>query len=337
MHHQNLDLDVFPLPPIKSDTSSTASPSAEKTRAVATVTTYARPASLAAAASAAAPLPAFLPPPAPLATLQARLAALFHDIAAHIDLYYRDVQAAMTPSMEAELAGFGAAARGDEPIVDLLRGARQPKTVLTHCLMAYVLSLTAPSSAVATRKRQHGHAGQAALFPRDLLGVVPMPAQADKERGYTALQALYHRLAAQLYVSSSPSSSASPFASSPASPTPTLPAAAIATLQPRIRAAAEHFSLTFFPWADPLATDQDKDDHLAGVIADALDTALWLFAQVGAFDVDWDRRSGSVSGSGSIVVMPRVSAWAWGGDSGANTSESSGQKVVLVDPFVKEV
>lgn len=67
----------------------------------------------------------------------------------------------------------------------------------------------------------------------------------------------------------------------------TSPSSARAT-QSGIREAAEHFSLTFFPWANPVANDQDKDQDLTRLISDALDISIWLYGQPHEYEFDWE-------------------------------------------------
>jgi hypothetical protein len=68
-----------------------------------------------------------------------------------------------------------------------------------------------------------------------------------------------------------------------------------------MREAAEHFALTFFPWANPNYTDQERDEDLVHIIYSALEVAVWLYGQPFACEVLWD----GVGRSG-IVVSPRV-------------------------------
>jgi hypothetical protein len=84
---------------------------------------------------------AFLPTTAHETEVQGRVAALFSQIHRHIDLYYRDVNASITPSMEPDLARFGAK---DIDMVDLLQDCSSPTTALKHALIAHVLSTTRP-------------------------------------------------------------------------------------------------------------------------------------------------------------------------------------------------
>jgi hypothetical protein len=73
------------------------------------------------------------------------------------------------------------------------------------------------------------------------------------------------------------------------------------SFQSQIREAAEHFSLTYFPWANPVADDQEKEDDLTRIISEALETSIWLFGQPGEFEYRWD----SV-GTRGLVVSPEL-------------------------------
>jgi hypothetical protein len=84
---------------------------------------------------------AFLPATAHETEVQSRVAALFSQIHRHIDLYYRDVIASITPSMEPELARFGAK---HVDMVELLQDCSNSTTALKHALVAYILSTTSP-------------------------------------------------------------------------------------------------------------------------------------------------------------------------------------------------
>lgn len=110
------------------------------------------------------PIPAPVPGPAPAAAqrspkdviasilpaaahdneIQGRVSALFGQIHRHIDTYYRDVHASITPSMESELVRFGAK---DVNMADLLQDCSTPTTALKHALAAYVLGITGPKTA----------------------------------------------------------------------------------------------------------------------------------------------------------------------------------------------
>jgi hypothetical protein len=101
---------------------------------------------------------ALLPPVARNGDVQGRTTALFEQIHGHVETYYRDVHASITPSMEPDLAGFGA---GDVDMAELLQDCSSPTTALKHALAAYVLGITAP------KKERDG----ATLFPEELSGM----------------------------------------------------------------------------------------------------------------------------------------------------------------------
>lgn len=68
-----------------------------------------------------------------------------------------------------------------------------------------------------------------------------------------------------------------------------------------IREAAEHFSLTFFPWANPTDNDQERDERLIHIISSALSLRIWLFGQPNVYDFSWER-----AGSRGVVVSPAL-------------------------------
>jgi hypothetical protein len=73
------------------------------------------------------------------------------------------------------------------------------------------------------------------------------------------------------------------------------------TAQSNVREAAEHFSLTFFPWANPTSSDQDKDEDLARIITDTLTMRIWLFGQLDTYDFEWEG-----VGERGIVINPSL-------------------------------
>lgn len=65
------------------------------------------------------------------------------------------------------------------------------------------------------------------------------------------------------------------------------------------REAAEHFSLTFFPWANPTSSDQQRDEELTFIIMEALEISIWLFGQPDVYEFQWGG-----AGRGGVVVSP---------------------------------
>jgi hypothetical protein len=100
---------------------------------------------------------ASLPPAAQDGDVHARITALFEQIHRHIETYYRDVHASITPSMEPELARFGA---GDVDMAEMLQNCSSATTALKHALVTYVLGITSS---------KRGDGGQN-LFPEELSG-----------------------------------------------------------------------------------------------------------------------------------------------------------------------
>lgn len=265
---------------------------------------------------AADPVLSLLPPLATDTDIRSKFEALFAKMHGHVDTYYRDVQANITPSMQSELEGFGA--EGVDMAV-LMQEASDAKTAIKHALVAFVLGITAP-------QKQEGCGGREAIFPKQLSGWNDMRSENGKSlceslttilpslttynfhfpsntsssfsfqykllTGYTApthlTQALtlHRRLSAFLYTSTSTSQS-HPQQSNTSSPNPT-------TLS-----LSRTFSLPFFPWAHPLSNDDLRENDLAQIINETLHARIWLFGQNGAFDFRWD-----VAGRGVVV-------WPW--------------------------
>ncbi|KAL6710724.1 hypothetical protein ACN47E_007781 [Coniothyrium glycines] len=217
------------------------------------------------AADAAGAVAAFVPPAAHDHAIHDRVSALFNGIHRHIETYYRDVHASITPSMEAGIARFGAEGVS---MAELLQDISTPTTALKHALVAYVLGITGPA-----RKDD-----SASLFPEELSGMRDGGVGADAN--LAAAHTLQRRLAVYIYTSTPPPSSSS-------SPSPSTRRAS-RTVHADIREAAEHFSLTFFPWANPVSSDQVKDEDLARLISEALDLSIWLFGQPYAYGFEWE-------------------------------------------------
>lgn len=83
-----------------------------------------------------------LPPAAGEHDVQTRVSALFEQIHRHIDTYYRDVHASITPSMDYDLASFG---KGVD-VLELLQNCSQPTVALRHALVAFVLGIAGPKT-----------------------------------------------------------------------------------------------------------------------------------------------------------------------------------------------
>lgn len=98
----------------------------------------------------------------------------------------------------------------------------------------------------------------------------------------TTAQTLHRRLSVYLYTSSNP-------------PSRTW------SIQSDIREAAEHFSLAFFPWANPGSDDQEVENNLTRIISEALETRIWLFGQPVEYEFRWDG-----VGTRGLVVSPEL-------------------------------
>lgn len=66
-----------------------------------------------------------------------------------------------------------------------------------------------------------------------------------------------------------------------------------------IRAAAEQFSLTFFPWANPSLSEQDRENDLTGLITEALEARIWMVGQAAEWNFEWEE-----PGRMAVVIWP---------------------------------
>jgi hypothetical protein len=103
-------------------------------------------------------LASILPAVAQEKEVQGRVAALFNQIHRHVEIYYRDVHASITPSMEPELIRFGAMKVN---MAELLQDCSSPTTALKHALVAYIIGISSPKK---------GDGGET-LFPEELNGL----------------------------------------------------------------------------------------------------------------------------------------------------------------------
>ena len=95
-----------------------------------------------------------LPPEASEHDVGTRITALFAEVKRHVDTYYRDVHASITPSMDSDLASFGK----HVDMLELLQNCSHPTVALKHALIAFILTITGP-----------GHsAGAQTLWPSEL-------------------------------------------------------------------------------------------------------------------------------------------------------------------------
>jgi hypothetical protein len=168
--------------------------------------------------------------------------------------------------MSAALSSFGAQ---DVDMAELLSECTSPTTALRHALTGYVVGITGPGETVWPSE----------LNSSSTTTTLRNNGSGEDQQLATA-RTLHRRLAVYMYTASSQRKSQSASA---------------------IREAAEHFSLTFFPWANPGADDTEKDDDLIHVIAQALEMRIWLFGQSGEFVFRWDG-----VGTRGVVVCPEV-------------------------------
>jgi hypothetical protein len=99
---------------------------------------------------------AFLPPAADNEEVWNGVVHLFALMHEHVEKYYRDVNASITPSMEPGIAEFGAK---EVDMAQLLQECSSPTAALKHALVTYVLRITGP--------KQKGD-DEGTLFPEEL-------------------------------------------------------------------------------------------------------------------------------------------------------------------------
>ncbi|KAL5385935.1 hypothetical protein DPSP01_004371 [Paraphaeosphaeria sporulosa] len=213
-------------------------------------------------------LAAVLPPAADEQAVKSRVTAVFGQILQHVNDFYRNVHATLTPSMGNDLKKF---CDSSVNLAEELEHSSMPTIAIKHALVGYLLSIIAPEAEQ-----------QSTLFPAEVAGL------RQDERSFEspddqAAYILYKRLAAHLYAP---------------------PISSLQSRQSDIREAAEHFALTFFPWANPAYADQDKDENLVDVINNALDLSLWLFGQPYLYEWVWEDvgRRGMVVSPGLVRV-----------------------------------
>ena len=98
-----------------------------------------------------------LPPGADEGTVRNGVVALFNQIHQHIDDFYRDVHATLTPTMENDLRKFG---ESSVDLADEFRHSSTPTLALKHALTVYVLGIVAPEADQ-----------QSTLFPAEVSGL----------------------------------------------------------------------------------------------------------------------------------------------------------------------
>lgn len=225
---------------------------------------------------------AYLPKVAPEGKVYNRVRELFNQCHSHIETYYRDVHASITPSMESDLAQFGAK---HVNMAELLQECSSPITALKHTILAYVLGITAPSTE---------DSGET-LFPDELGAIYNRDDHGDDvDPDVTAASTLHRRLSVYLFNAASPT---------------TLSRRDLIT-DSNAHEAAEHFSLTFFPWANPSASDQERDAALASLIHKALQLNIWLYGEPFLYAFEWEE-----TGRRGVLVSPSLVRRTDGADS----------------------
>ncbi|CBX93374.1 predicted protein [Plenodomus lingam JN3] len=216
---------------------------------------------------------AFLPDIAPETKVFNKAMALFSECHSHTETYYRDVHAIITPSMEADLAQFGA--KGVN-MAELLQECSSPITVLKHAIVAYVLQSTAPPS----------QDNDETIFPDELSGIYAQEDDGDSvDPNVSAARTLHRRLLVYLF------NAAPPTTLSHRGP----------LIDANVHAAAQRFSLTFFPWANPSASNHDRDEALAGLLHMALRLNIWLYGEPFLYEFAWEE-----TGRRGIMVSPNL-------------------------------
>lgn len=114
------------------------------------------PATVFIPASASRDITAFLPPAADNEEVWNEVSHLFALMHEHVEKYYRDVNAIITPSMEPEIAEFGAK---EVDMAELLQECTSSTAALKHALVTYVLGITEP------RQKDDD---EGTLFPKEL-------------------------------------------------------------------------------------------------------------------------------------------------------------------------
>ncbi|XPS72497.1 hypothetical protein M3J09_004662 [Ascochyta lentis] len=224
-----------------------------------------------------------LPHPASERDVQNRVASLYGQIHRHVDTYYRDVHASITPSMDSDLASFGK----DVDMLELLQTCSSPTVALRHALVVFVLSITGP-----------GTGNEQTLWPDELAHVSDSHTSASPQ--FTTAQSIHRRLSVYLYTHKNSLPPTNPSQSQPR--LSNLSALSLSRKTSSvIREAAEHFSLTFFPWANPAFGDQERESDLTRIIGEALECRVWLCGQPGEWGFEME-----VPGRGMVVVAPSL-------------------------------
>ncbi|KAF3046124.1 hypothetical protein E8E12_011237 [Didymella heteroderae] len=227
-------------------------------------------------------LTGILPPAASEHDVGIRISAVFAEIKRHVDTYYRDVHASITPSMDSDLSSFGK----DIDMLELLQSCSHPTVALKHALAAFILTITAP--------RQGGD--EQTLWPSELTHFIK--SQDSDSTQLAMAQALHRRLTVHIYTQKN---AISPTNRSQSRLSNLSALSLTRKTSSAIREAAENFSLTFFPWANPTFGDQEREGDLAGIMTEALETRIWLAGQTGEWDFEW-----GFLGRGLIVVSPSL-------------------------------
>lgn len=98
-----------------------------------------------------------LPPAADEQAVKSRVTAVFGQILQHVNDFYRDVHATLTPSMENDLKKFGDSSVN---LAEELEHSSMPTIAIKHALVGYLLNIVAPEAEQ-----------QSTLFPAEVAGL----------------------------------------------------------------------------------------------------------------------------------------------------------------------
>lgn len=125
-------------------------------------------------------LAGMLPAAADESSVKTRVTALWNQVMQHVDDYYRDVHATLTPTMESDLRKFG------DNTLDLLEElelSSQPTIAIKHALINYILNIVAPEAEE-----------QSTLFPVEVAGLKQDERSSNSSGQYFLLQICLNKI-----------------------------------------------------------------------------------------------------------------------------------------------
>jgi hypothetical protein len=214
--------------------------------------------------------------------------------------------------MNSDLASFGK----DVDLLELLQNCSSPTVALKHALVAFIIGTTGPKSEgfeqtvwpdeLSRTLSTNYNAPASSISPASVRDAQDANHgfQSDPSQLATA-QSLHRRLTVYLYTVNNSLTSTNRSQSRLSN----LSALSLTRkTSSAIREAAELFSLTFFPWANPTFGDQDREGDLVGIIGEALECRIWLCGQMGEWGFEWEG-----VGRGAVVVSPALIVRDMGG------------------------